>query len=387
VLAASFILAFGTMSFVFLARMDVSRLFLVALLAAQPVVTIAERLAIRLFLERLRARGYNQCQMIILGIHAEAQAFANAVEGRRELGIEVIGHLRAHGEIDSAVTRPILGDAEDLARIFHERIVDEVAICVAPRAGEWAAPLISLAAAEGKHVRVPSRLPVRAVGLQTEELDGWLVRSHVNSPAHYMSLAVKRFIDLVSAALGLVVLSPVFLLVAVAITIRDGRPVLFHQRRVGLHGRPFVLYKFRTMGRDAEARYDDLASSSDTKGAAFTMRHDPRVTPLGALLRRSSLDELPQLWNVLRGTMSLIGPRPAPPREVAAYDVWHRRRLSMRPGITGLSQVRTRMDGHFDDRAHLDLAYIDHWSLAGDARIMGRTFSAVLNGMRRQPDA
>jgi exopolysaccharide biosynthesis polyprenyl glycosylphosphotransferase len=323
--------------------------------------------------------------MIVLGIHAEAQAFANTVESHPELGIEVIGPLRAHGEVGSAVTRPILGDGNDLARIFHERVVDEVAICVAPRAAEWAAPLIRLALEEGKHVRVPSRLPVRAIGLQTEELDGWLVRSQVNGPAHLMSLAVKRFIDLAGAALGLVVLSPVLLLVAVAITIRDGRPVLFHQGRIGLHGRPFVLHKFRTMGRDAEARYEDLASSSDTKGAAFTMRHDPRVTPLGALLRRSSLDELPQLWNVLKGSMSLIGPRPAPLREVAAYDVWHRRRLSMRPGITGLSQVRTRMDGHFDDRAHLDLAYIDHWSLAGDARIMGRTFSAVLSWMRRQP--
>jgi Sugar transferases involved in lipopolysaccharide synthesis len=141
------------------------------------------------------------------------------------------------------------------------------------------------------------------------------------------------------------------------------------------------------MDRDAEARLEDLVSSSDTKGAAFTMRHDPRVTALGALLRRSSVDELPQLWNVLKGSMSLVGPRPAPPREVALYEVWHRRRLSMRPGITGLSQVRTRMDSNFDDRAHLDLAYIDQWSLAGDARILGRTLFAVLRWVRRQPDA
>jgi lipopolysaccharide/colanic/teichoic acid biosynthesis glycosyltransferase len=129
---------------------------------------------------------------------------------------------------------------------------------------------------------------------------------------------------------------------------------------------------------DAEARYSEVAALSDTKGAAFKMLDDPRVTPTGAFLRRTSLDELPQLWNVLKGDMSLIGPRPAPPREVAGYDIWHRRRLSMKPGITGLWQVGARLDAHFDERAQLDLAYIDRWSLLLDLRILLRTVPAVL---------
>ncbi len=155
-------------------------------------------------------------------------------------------------------------------------------------------------------------------------------------------------------------------------------PIIFRQTRVGLHGRPFTIYKFRTMVRDAEDRYDDVAALSDTRGAAFKMANDPRVTPVGRTLRKWTLDELPQLINVLKGDMSLVGPRPAPPREVEAYDIWHRRRLSVRPGMTGLWQVEARFDEHFDDRAELDLRYIDQWSLWMDLGILIRTVPAVL---------
>jgi lipopolysaccharide/colanic/teichoic acid biosynthesis glycosyltransferase len=129
---------------------------------------------------------------------------------------------------------------------------------------------------------------------------------------------------------------------------------------------------------DAEARYAELEAFSDTKGPAFKMTDDPRVTRLGRLLRRTSIDELPQLWNVLLGEMSIVGPRPAPPREVAGYDVWHRRRLSMKPGITGLWQVEARFDEQFDHRATIDLAYIDRWSLWLDLRIIARTIPALV---------
>lgn len=387
ILFATLLTVFGIMSLAFLGRLDLSRRFLLGLLIVQPLVTMVGRLALRTFFNRLRSRGYSRCYMVVIGVDVEAQQFADAVERHRELGIQVIGHLRGPGDHAPKVTRPLLGGAADLGRIFHDRVVDEVAICIAPRAGKWEAPLIQQAAEEGKRVRVPSRLPFRSAGLPTEELDGWLVRSYANGPDRLLSLAVKRALDAAGAALGLIVLSPLLLLVAAAIALRDGRPVLFRQVRIGLHGRPFTIYKFRTMERDAESHLEELFGASDTKGAAFTMRHDPRVTALGAILRRSSIDELPQLWNVLRGSMSLVGPRPAPPREVAQYEIWHRRRLSMRPGITGLSQVRTRMDGHFDDRARLDLAYIDQWSLLGDARILVRTLAAVLRWMRRQPDA
>jgi lipopolysaccharide/colanic/teichoic acid biosynthesis glycosyltransferase len=191
-------------------------------------------------------------------------------------------------------------------------------------------------------------------------------------------LALKRGIDLVGAALAAVVFAPVMLAVALAILIADGRPILFVQERVGLDGTRFRLVKFRTMVRDAEDRYDEVAALSDTRGAGFKMRDDPRVTRLGRWLRRSSLDELPQLWNVMRGDMSLVGPRPAPPREVECYDPWHLGRLSMKPGMTGMWQVASRFDQDFDQRASLDLTYIRRWSVWLDLVILIRTIPAVL---------
>jgi lipopolysaccharide/colanic/teichoic acid biosynthesis glycosyltransferase len=192
------------------------------------------------------------------------------------------------------------------------------------------------------------------------------------------ALVVKRILDVVVSALALVILSPIMLAVALLVRVREGPPVLFRQTRVGLHGRRFDVLKFRTMATDAEARHAELADRSDPR--AFKLTDDPRITPTGRFLRRTSLDELPQLWNVLKGEMSLVGPRPAPPREVEAYDLWHRRRLSMKPGITGLWQVTARRSEVFDDRASLDLNYIDRWSLWLDMKILARTIPAAFEG-------
>jgi lipopolysaccharide/colanic/teichoic acid biosynthesis glycosyltransferase len=160
----------------------------------------------------------------------------------------------------------------------------------------------------------------------------------------------------------------------------DGRPIVFRQTRVGLHGRPFSVVKFRTMVPDAEDRLEELEELNEIKGHAFKLTNDPRMTRTGAFLRKTSIDELPQLWNVIRGEMSLVGPRPPLPREVAGYDLWHRRRLSMKPGITGLWQVAARGDDDFDRWVALDLAYIDRWSVWLDLKIMLRTIPAMLQG-------
>jgi lipopolysaccharide/colanic/teichoic acid biosynthesis glycosyltransferase len=179
--------------------------------------------------------------------------------------------------------------------------------------------------------------------------------------------------------MGILLLSPIMIGAALYIFINDGRPVIFRQVRVGRQGRSFRIFKFRTMVRGAESLADGLAAQSETKGPAFKMRDDPRITPCGRRLRRASIDELPQLFNVLRGEMSLVGPRPAPPREVAGYDLWHRRRLSMKPGITGLWQVSSRLDDDFDERAQLDLEYIDRWSLWLDMKIVLKTVPTVFD--------
>ena len=169
-------------------------------------------------------------------------------------------------------------------------------------------------------------------------------------------------------------------LIALMIKATSGGSVLYRQTRCGLNGRQFTLYKFRTMVEDAHAQRERLHHLNEMSGPVFKLRADPRITPVGRLLRRYSLDELPQFWNVLRGDMSLVGPRPPVPQEVARYETAELRRLSMRPGITCLWQVGGRNALEFDEWVRLDLAYIDAWSLAGDAKILARTLVAVARG-------
>jgi lipopolysaccharide/colanic/teichoic acid biosynthesis glycosyltransferase len=195
--------------------------------------------------------------------------------------------------------------------------------------------------------------------------------------------AVKRALDLGLGGLALVAALPVLVVLGAAIRLLDGGPVLFHQRRIGQDGRPFRMLKLRTMSLDAHERLAELEPRNEVRGAAFKLRRDPRLTRTGAFLRRTSLDELPQLWNVLRGEMSLVGPRPPLPGEVAAYEPWHHRRLSVPPGMTGLWQVSARDDPDFDVWVRLDLAYIDSWSLRLDLALLARTIPVVLAGNGR----
>jgi exopolysaccharide biosynthesis polyprenyl glycosylphosphotransferase len=373
-----------TLSTLFIFKQEnVSRLFLVLLFIIQPLVTFAGRTFLRLGFAAMRRRGYNSRFMLIAGTGTLAQEFADRVEAHPGLGIKVIGHLSVPGEPDLAVSRPILGSLADIGAVFHSRVVDEVGVCLPATAAQHVEPISRLAADEGKTVRIPvdpgdDRLP----RVRQEEFDGFLVRSLVRDD-HEKGLVAKRLIDITGAAVGLVLISPILLGTALAIRLRHGSPILFRQTRVGLQGRPFTIYKFRTMVTDAEARLGEVAHLNMRRGHAFKAIADPRVTPLGSILRRSSLDEFPQLWNVLRGEMSLVGPRPPLPHEVDHYDVWHRRRLSMKPGITGLWQVEARMEPEFDRWVERDLSYIDRWSLGLDLKILVRTIPAVLVGTGR----
>jgi lipopolysaccharide/colanic/teichoic acid biosynthesis glycosyltransferase len=208
-----------------------------------------------------------------------------------------------------------------------------------------------------------------------EDAEATSLSSH--APASVGAFA-KRLIDIVGAAVGLVVLLPVMLVIALAVRLDSPGPVLFSQERVGRYGRRFQFRKFRTMTDGAEQRLSEVLHLNGIKGPAFQIDSDPRVTRIGRFLRKSSLDELPELWAVLRGYMSLVGPRPAPVVEVASYRPWHRRRLAVKPGITGLAQVRARKYSEFDVKAGLDLLYIDHWTLWLDIRLLLETLPAVL---------
>jgi exopolysaccharide biosynthesis polyprenyl glycosylphosphotransferase len=375
ILRATILVAALTLSGLFIFKQEnVSRLFLLILFTVQPLVTLAMRAAMRIGLTGLRERGRNTHFMLVVGTGRLAREFADKVEGRAGLGIQVIGHLSVPGGTTVDLGRPILGSLDDIDRTFHERVVDEVAVCLEPDTLRYLDPITRLAADEGKVVRVP----IDPVGLplpnaREEDFEGFIVRSLVFDQEHELGLALKRLVDIGGSLIGLILLSP-----ALAIRLRDGSPVLFRQTRVGLHGRPFTIYKFRTMVCDAEARMGEVRHLNERNGIMFKATDDPRITRLGRTLRSTSIDELPQLWNVLRGDMSLVGPRPSLVGEVAEYDIWHRRRLSMKPGITGLWQVEARHEPEFDRWVERDLAYIDRWSLLLDARIILQTVPAVV---------
>ncbi len=194
-----------------------------------------------------------------------------------------------------------------------------------------------------------------------------------------LQLALKRAMDVMGAGVGLLVLSPVLAIAALFILVLDGRPVLFVQDRAGTDGKPFRIVKFRTMRIGADAERAMLRSQNEVAGgASFKLTNDPRITRTGRWLRRTSIDELPQLWNVLAGDMSLVGPRPHPFDDVAGYSDWHFRRLSVKPGLTGLWQISARSNPDFDTWVNLDLEYIDSWSLALDLRIIAGTIPALI---------
>lgn len=193
-------------------------------------------------------------------------------------------------------------------------------------------------------------------------------------------MATKRLLDIAGSVVGLAVLALPMGVIGLLIWLDSPGPALFRQTHIGLHGRPFSMLKFRTIVADAEARLLELGEHDEIAGYAFKLTNDPRTTRVGGFLRKTSLDELPQLWNVLRGEMSLVRPRPPLPAEVAGYDLWHRRRLSMTRGITGLWQVQGRREANFDGWVQYHLDYIDTWSFWLDHKILARTIPAMLAG-------
>jgi len=200
------------------------------------------------------------------------------------------------------------------------------------------------------------------------------------TPASDLQLLLKRVLDALLATVGLIALGVPMLVVAALVKFTSRGPVLFRQQRCGLNGRLFTCYKFRSMVADAESKQRGLEHLNEKDGPAFKISDDPRLTPIGGFLRRFSIDEWPQLWNVLRGDMSIIGPRPAVPSEVSQYKIWQRRRLRMRPGLTCLWAIRGRDALDFDEWMQMDLEYIDRWSLLLDLQVLARTIPVVLAG-------
>jgi len=227
---------------------------------------------------------------------------------------------------------------------------------------------------------VPDLFQLSLGGVQVEEINGIPLISIKQTTLTGMNQVFKRVFDLLITIPAIILLSPLLLLVALAIRLDSPGPVLFRQIRVGRHGAPFVFYKFRSMRQDAETELEKLRELNEASGPLFKIRDDPRQTRVGRFIRRTSMDELPQFFNVLRGEMSLVGPRPGLPSEVAQYQDWQRRRLEIQPGLTGLWQVRGRSDLTFDEMVMLDIYYGENWSIGTDVQILVRTIPQALFG-------
>jgi exopolysaccharide biosynthesis polyprenyl glycosylphosphotransferase len=386
ILRATLTFGIATLAFLYVFKLPgVSRLLLLLLFPSMAVTALATRVALRTLLVRLRRSGRNTRFMVIVGANARAQKFADIVEGHRELGIKVMGHVKGTPKDNGVpLTRPLLGTLDELMTILHSEVVDEVAICLPFSEQEAIEETARLCEQEGRIVRIPVAVLERTLSTgRFEEMDGMLILSVASGSDRVIGLAAKRTLDIAGSAFLLAVLSPIFILLAALIRLDSPGNVFFRQERVGLHGRSFKLIKFRSMCSDAEQQLDELLPLNVIRGHAFKMEHDPRVTRIGRFLRRTSLDELPQVWNVLHGQMSLVGPRPPLPFEVARYDVWHRRRLSMKPGMTGLWQIGARRSPEFDRWVEKDLEYIDRWSLWLDLKIIARTVPAMISGQGR----
>ena len=339
------------------------------------------RLVMRSLMAYLRKRGLGVDKVLVVGAGETGRAVMRNIMVRPELGYQLVGFVDDAPEKANADLGRIraLGDTSQIPQIIQGHAVDEVIVTLPWMSHRKMMSIADQCKRQNVVAKiVPDVFQLRLSEVDIDDLDGVPLIGLKDSPLQGGNQAIKRAIDLLGAACGLLVAWPFMLLIALLIKLDSHGPVIFRQTRIGRDEEPFICYKFRTMCHDADARKEDLRALNESDGPLFKMRDDPRRTRVGRWLRRASLDELPQLYNVLRGEMSLVGPRPATPDEVRQYTPWHMRRLQVAPGMTGLWQVSGRSELPFEEGVLLDLYYIESWSLMLDFKILLRTIPAAL---------
>jgi len=324
----------------------------------------------------LRRAGY-QRRAVLVGTGAHIEAVAHALREAPHSEVELIGFISLSPQPENGLHS--LGSIDELGEVLEAHRVEEVIIADPDFPQDRAVDLVDRCHRRGVRVRVaPSTMEILIH--RAELVPGQSVPLFELKPPVFegVDFAVKRTFDLVMSIALLLLLSPVLLTIILAVRLTSRGPVIYRSRRPGIGGAPFDCLKFRTMYHDAEHRQEELENLNEASGALFKIRQDPRATPVGRLLRRFSLDELPQLINVLRGEMSLVGPRPLPQRDFQRLEDWHLKRYLVLPGITGLWQVSGRADLDFDDLVRLDFLYLERWSVFLDLTILFKTIPAVL---------
>ena len=367
----------------FIREVPVSRLFLAYLWLFQFATLLTFRFVLRLTLRYIRRRGYNYRWALIVGQNSRAATLVKGIEETPEMGLKILGFIDAlEGlPLDKAFEKLArLGTLEDLESIFRSHVVDEVFIFLPIKSFySQIETILKICEVVGVEVKIPTDLfSARLAKSKVSSYGDFSVIDLYTSPRMSWQLLVKRLLDLIVSSVVLVLLFPLLVVVALLIKMTSSGPVFFKQKRVGYNGRFFICLKFRTMVTNAEQLKDSLAELNEMDGPVFKIKDDPRATRVGKILRRMSIDELPQLINVLKGDMSLVGPRPPIPSEVEKYDLSWLRRLSMKPGMTCLWQVSGRNTISFEKWMELDKEYIDNWSLWLDLKILAQTIPAIL---------
>jgi exopolysaccharide biosynthesis polyprenyl glycosylphosphotransferase len=375
----------GTLMFAGLAvvfgQAHVGRAFIAAFWMVALVASCTLRTTLRLFLGEVRRKGHNLRHIIIVGSGPRGQRLGQQIRDREEMGYSLLGYIDNRG--GHTDVEPLLGTLDDAAEILSHQPVDEVLVALPVKTYyQTIATIVGVCEELGITVRIPAdffhlRLATARIDRLGEEPILTLQTPTPSAPG----LFLKRSVDFACSLFALVALTPLFAVIAAAIKLESKGPVLFAQERVGFGRRRFRMYKFRSMVPDAEARMKDLEAHNEASGAAFKIRNDPRVTRVGRFLRRYSLDELPQFWNVFVGDMSMVGPRPLPLRDTDALQSrWQKRRFSVKPGLTCLWQATGRHEVDFEQWMKLDLEYIDNWSIKLDFELMLKTVPAVIRG-------
>ncbi len=364
-----------------------SAVFLGLFWAASCALMIFSRLVLKLVLKRLRISGRNLRYVLLVGANLRALRLAGMLETSAGLGYRILGFADDECQAPSREFREsgyrLVSGLAELPSFLRGSVIDEVIICLPLKSFyQEAARVIAFCEEQGIVVRVLTDLfNPRLARSKAASFEGESVISFYTGNMEDEMAFIKRAMDIAISFVLIVILSPVLLMAVLLIKLTSPGPVFFVQKRVGLNKRRISVYKFRTMVPDAEKKQAELEALNEMSGAAFKIKDDPRVTSAGKFLRKTSIDELPQLFNVLLGDMSLVGPRPLPERDFENFDTdWHRRRFSVRPGITCTWQISGRNNISFDRWMELDMEYIDRWSLWLDIKILLGTIPAVLRG-------
>jgi exopolysaccharide biosynthesis polyprenyl glycosylphosphotransferase len=373
-LAADFILRFG-----YIPRTYIGIFFIVNFLGLA-----GEKIILFNIAKEIRKRGKNRKKVLVVGSGMRAKNFIETVEKNLEWGLDIVGLVAENGSFfgEELYGKKILGTNSEIEKILHQYPADEAIICASGIEMGKVEEVLETCEREGVQIRINSDFFGKlAKKVTIDEVYGLPIISLITIPDNEWAFYLKRLLDIFISGILLIILSPFFLVTGILIKLTSEGPVFYEWNVVGFNKKPFRSWKFRTMVIDADEMKEKLMDLNEMKGPVFKIKNDPRITKVGRFMRKYSLDELPQLWSVLKGDMSLVGPRPAGPHELTRYESWHRRKLSIKPGITCLWQVngRNRIND-FDEWVRMDLEYVDNWSLWLDLKILLKTIGVVLIG-------